>query len=232
MASTPVSSWTDTAVMQYNLHRWDHQLLKTHGFPMADYEKAREQFVRLAKRSKAEKKAANQATYLAEKRLLLTKLLELRAAAGQAMRKDPRIAGAAITAASEAAEKARVAMLKEAARSHKKMQQILAEQAEHLGEVGEVGKAMGAVEDDGDAGFAPATDGSDGEERVFVVTDGYELPGDAADTEPPAVPAAPPTTSAKQQRRQWQRQRRQRQRPRRQRRQRQRSLPARYATRQ
>ena len=90
MASGPVSSWTDTDVVQYKLLRWDHQLLKLHAVPMEAYQKAHDQFSRLNKGSKDETKKLVTATFVEHK--LIVKLLELRAAAGQAMRDEPRIA--------------------------------------------------------------------------------------------------------------------------------------------
>ena len=90
MASGPVSSWTDTDVVQYKLLRWDHQLLKMHAVPTEAYQKAHDQFSRLNKGSKDETKKLVTATFVEHK--LIVKLLELRAAAGQAMRDEPRIA--------------------------------------------------------------------------------------------------------------------------------------------
>ena len=90
MASGPVSSWTDTDVVQYKLLRWDHQLLKMHAVPTEAYQKAHDQFSRLNKGSKDETKKLVTATFVEQK--LIVKLLELRAAAGQAMRDEPRIA--------------------------------------------------------------------------------------------------------------------------------------------
>ena len=154
MASGPVSSWSDSNVIQYNLLRWDHQLLKTHGYPVADYQKAHDQFTRLTNANKPNTRAAIQATYVAEKRQLIAKLLELRLAAGQAL----RIAGASITTSSEAAEKARVAILKEQMRTHKRMLKILGKQAEHIEDLTEVGKVLGAAEDGEFVANAPAAD--------------------------------------------------------------------------
>ena len=142
MASTPVSSWSDSTVFQYKLVRWDHQLLNTHGYQVTAYEQARVQFTRLNKGSREETKKVVTAAYLAEKRKLLVKLLELRAAAGQSMRQDTRIAATAIAASNAAAENLRVAMAKETARSHRKMQRLLVEQGEHLEDIGEVGKML------------------------------------------------------------------------------------------
>ena len=195
MASTPVSSWSDSTVFQYKLVRWDHQLLNTHGYQVTAYEQARVQFTRLNKGSREETKTVVTEAYLAEKRKLLVKLLELRAAAGQSMRQDTRIAATAIAASNAAAENLRVAMAKETARSHRKMQRLLVEQGEHLEDIGEVGKMLGADE----AGVAPAADeaqaDSDDEEQQFVTADPYQLddsvpPASAADSSTSAVPAA------------------------------------------
>ena len=104
--SVPVRDWTNEAVLEYRLLRWDYQLLKKHDVPLADYDRTRDQFTRLNKGSKAETKTAHTANFLEQKRLLLTKLLELRAAAGQAMNEDLRAASAAITVAKEGVDKA------------------------------------------------------------------------------------------------------------------------------
>ena len=195
--SVSACDMSDAAVLKIRINKWDYQLLKTHDIQMADFDKARNAYHTLSKATKAETRAAREAEFLAEKRLILAKLQELRAGAGQAMKKDLRIASAPILAAKDGAEKARVAMLNLQMRTHKRMLKILGEQAEHLEDIGEVGKVMGAAEDCGDADFAPATDdeqiGSDGEERMFVVTDGYEQPGADADTEPPASGAGSST---------------------------------------
>ena len=105
MASTAVSTWTDAAVVQYRILRWDHQVLTTHGYPMKAYQDAHEQFRRIGPRSKPETKVALEATYVTEKRKLIERLLELRKEQGQAIRDDPTIAGAAVAASSGAAEK-------------------------------------------------------------------------------------------------------------------------------
>ena len=154
MASGPVSSWSDSNVIEYNLLRWDHQLLKTHGYQVADYQKAHDQFTRLTNANKPNTRVAIQSTYVAEKRQLIAKLLELRLAKGQAL----RIAGASITTSSEAAEKARVAILKEQMRTHKRMLKILGKQAEHIEDLTEVGKVLGAAEDGEFVANAPAAD--------------------------------------------------------------------------
>ena len=232
MSLAPVSEMTDAAVLTFRLSRWDYQLLRTHEIPMADYNKARDSYHKLTKATKADTKAAVQELYLSQKRQLIAKLQELRAAAGQAMKKDLRVASAAITAAKEGADKARGAMVKETLRHNKRMLKLLTEQAEHLEGVDEVAKVMEAAADAGEAAIAPATDdeqiGADGEEQMLATADGDEQPGAAADTEPPASGARSSTDqSAQRQRRQ--RQRRQRQRRQRQRHQRQRSLNARYA---
>ena len=103
--SLPVSEMACAEVLAYKLSRWDYQLLRTHGIPLADHDMARDSYHKLSKLTKADTKAAVEATYVSQKRQLLTKLQELRAAAGQAMKKDLRIASAAVTAAKDAAEK-------------------------------------------------------------------------------------------------------------------------------
>ena len=57
--SVPVRDWTNAAVLEYRLLRWDYQLLKTHHVPLADYDRTRDQFTRLNKGSKAETKTAH-----------------------------------------------------------------------------------------------------------------------------------------------------------------------------
>ena len=135
---------SDAAVLQTRINKWDYQLLQTHDIQIADYDKARKSYHSLSKATKAPTRAASEAAYLAEKRLIIDKLKELRAGAGQAMKKDLRVASAPILAAKDDAEKVRVAMLKEAERSHKRMLKLLGEQAEHLEDIGGVGKAMDA----------------------------------------------------------------------------------------
>ena len=104
MASAPVSNMSDAAVLAFKLSRWDYQLLTTHDIPMEAFNKAKTAHLHLNKANKADTRAVREAEFLAEKRPLIAKLLELRAAAGQAMRKDPRVASAAITVAKEAAD--------------------------------------------------------------------------------------------------------------------------------
>ncbi len=106
MSLAPVSEMTDAAVLTFRLSRWDYQLLRTHGIPMADYDKANDAFRSLSKANKADTKAARQAEFLVQKRLILGKVQELRAGAGQAMKKDLRIASAPILASKDGAEKA------------------------------------------------------------------------------------------------------------------------------
>ena len=113
-------------VLAYRLSRWDHQLLQTHGVSTTAYASAKLAHDQLGRANTAATRAAREAALLAEKRKLIAKLEELRAAAGQVMRNNPRVAGAAVAASSASAEKARAAMLKETARSHRKMQRILA----------------------------------------------------------------------------------------------------------
>ena len=113
MASAPLNEMTDAAVLERWLSRWDHQLLKTHGVPTAAYEKAKTTYLGLNKRNKPETVAETKATFVVEKRQLIAKLEELRAAAGQTMRSDPSIAGTAVAASSAAAEKIQLAMVQE-----------------------------------------------------------------------------------------------------------------------
>ena len=99
--SVPVSEMTDAAVLVFWMSRWDYQLLKTNDVPTADYAKAKVAYQQLTKATKAETRAAHEAQFLVQKRLLLTKLMELRAAAGQARRMELRTASAAISERSE-----------------------------------------------------------------------------------------------------------------------------------
>ena len=121
----PVSEMADEAVLAYRVCRWDYQLLRTHGISLVDHDLARDSYYKLTNRSGADTKAAAEATYVSQKRHLIGKLHELRAAAGQAMKKDLRLASAAVTAAKDAAEKARVAMEREQKRTNKRMMKIL-----------------------------------------------------------------------------------------------------------
>ncbi len=81
--SVPVRDWTNAAVLEFRLFRWDYQLLKKHDVPLADYDRTRDQFTRLNKGSKAETKTVHSENFLEQKRLLLTKLQELCAAAAR-----------------------------------------------------------------------------------------------------------------------------------------------------
>ena len=58
-------------------------VLKTHHVSLADYDRSRDQFTRLNKVSKAETKTVHSENFLEQKRLLLTKLQELCAAAAR-----------------------------------------------------------------------------------------------------------------------------------------------------
>ena len=120
MSLVPVSGMTDAAVLEYKLHRWDYQLLKTHNVPMADYDKARSAYQQLSSTSKAETKAAHQEQYLVQRRLLLTKLMELRAAA-LAKGTELRTASATISIATGNSDKVLRDMLTETTRHSKKM---------------------------------------------------------------------------------------------------------------
>ena len=104
MSSVPVSELTDAAVLAFRLSRWDYQLLKTNDAPTADYAKANVAHRQLTNANKAETRAAREAELLVKKRLLLTKLLELRAASGQAMNRDLCTSSAAITLAKDGAD--------------------------------------------------------------------------------------------------------------------------------
>ena len=88
MSLVPVSEMTDAAVLAFWLSRWDYQLLKTHDVLTADFTKAIAAYHKLTKATKAETRATCEAEFLVQKRLLIGKLLELRAAAGQAMNRD------------------------------------------------------------------------------------------------------------------------------------------------
>ena len=146
MASSPVGNWSDTTVVEYKVTRWDHQLLKAHGVLTEAYQTSHGQFTKLNKGSREETKKLVTATYVGLKREVLTKLLELRAASGQAIRDDPTIAGTAVAASSGAAEQKRQAALKEAARSFRKMQRLLTEQGEDIEDLAEVSKLLGAAD--------------------------------------------------------------------------------------
>ena len=68
--SVPMRDWTNEAVLEYRLLRWDYQILKKNDVPMADYDRTRDQFTRLNKGSKAETITAHTANFLEQKRLL------------------------------------------------------------------------------------------------------------------------------------------------------------------
>ena len=121
--------WTNAAVLEYRLLRWDYQLLKTHHVPLADYDRTRDQFTRLNKGSKAETKTVHSENFLEQKRLLLTKLQELRAAAGQAMNEDLRAARAAIIVDKDCVHKAQGSLPKEILCHHNMMLKLPSEQA-------------------------------------------------------------------------------------------------------
>ena len=146
----PASEMADEAVLAYKVCRWDYQLLRTHGISWVDHDLARDSYHKLSKLTKADTKEAAQATYVSQKRQLIGKLHELRAAAGQAMKNDLRLASAAVGAAKDAAEKARLAMVQEQKRTSKRMLKLLGDQGEHLEDLDEVGKVLGAAEDGAD----------------------------------------------------------------------------------
>ncbi len=62
--SVPVSGMTDAYVLGYRPVRWDYELLKTHGVPMANYDKAKAAYHQITKASKPETRAAHQAMVL------------------------------------------------------------------------------------------------------------------------------------------------------------------------
>ena len=156
--SVPVRDWTNAAVLEYRLLRWDYQLLKTHHVPLADYDRTRDQFTRLNKGSKAETKTVHSENFLEQKRLLLTKLQELRAAAGQAMNEDLRAARAAIIVEKECVDKAQGSLLKETLCHHNMMLKLLSEQVKHFQGIHAGVKVMEAAADAGEAALALATD--------------------------------------------------------------------------
>ena len=100
----PASGWTDAAVLEYRLGRWDYKLLTTNKVPTVDLDYARDAYTKLTKASKAEKRAALTEKLLFQKRLILTKLLELRAAASQAKGAEIREAVATISIANDASD--------------------------------------------------------------------------------------------------------------------------------
>ena len=134
-------------MVEYKVTRWDHQLLKANGVLTEAYQNSHAQYnKRLTKGTKEETKMLVTATYVGLKRELLTKLLELRAASGQAMRQDSGIAGTAVAASTGAAEQKRQAALKETARFTRKMQRLLTEQGNDLEDLTEVSKLLGAAD--------------------------------------------------------------------------------------
>ena len=132
MSSVPVSEMTDAAVLAFRLSRWDYQLLKSNDVPTAAYTNANVAHRQLTGANKAETRAAREADLLVQKRLLLTKLLGLRAAAGQAMNQDLRTASAAISMAKYGADKVLSDMVKETTRHSKKMLSLVAKQTERI----------------------------------------------------------------------------------------------------
>ena len=141
----PAAIWTDEDVLAYDVRRWDHALLKSAGFDTSEYEQARIKLKHCGPKSKPESVAKAKEAFLLVKRALLIELKALRVASGQAMRNDPIIAGRAIAASSGAAEKTRLAMLKETARSYRKMQRLLGEQGNDLEDLTEVSKDRKSV---------------------------------------------------------------------------------------
>ena len=83
MSLVPVSEMTDVAVMAFWLSRWDYQLLKTHDIPTTAFTKAKTAYQQRTGAITAETRAAREAEFLLQKRQLIGKLLELRAAAAR-----------------------------------------------------------------------------------------------------------------------------------------------------
>ena len=87
----PMAEMADATVLAYRLSRWDHQLLQTHGVSTTAYASAKLAHDHLGRANTAATKAAREAVLLVEKRKLIAKLEELRAAAGQVMRNNPAL---------------------------------------------------------------------------------------------------------------------------------------------
>ncbi len=96
-ASVPVSEWTDEAVLGYRVSNWDHALLKMAEYDTTSYDKARRDFRFRGPKSRPETVESAQQDFLRVKRTMLTKLLELRATAGQAQSGQLRTASAVVT---------------------------------------------------------------------------------------------------------------------------------------
>ena len=94
--TVPVAEWTDEAVLGYDVGRWDHALLKMADYDLQDYKKARHSFNNIQPKTRPETAERCQKEFLQSKRTLLTKLMELRAAAGKAKSGELRTASAVV----------------------------------------------------------------------------------------------------------------------------------------
>ena len=94
--TAPVAEWTDEAVLDYDVGRWDHALLRMADFDIKDYEKARKTFKGTGPKSRPETVERVKQEFIQAKRPLLTKLMELRAAAGKAKSGELRTASAVV----------------------------------------------------------------------------------------------------------------------------------------
>ena len=94
--TAPISEWTDEAVLEYDVGRWDHALLRMAAFGLQDYEKARKSFKNIQARTKAETAERCRKERLQAKRALLTKLMELRDGAAKAKSTELRTASAVV----------------------------------------------------------------------------------------------------------------------------------------
>ena len=141
---------TDAAVLETWISRWDHQLLKSNSVPTADYDKARDAYQKLSTASKPETRAAHQEQYLVQKRLLLTKLMELRAAATQDKNAELRAAASAISVTKADSDKVLSDMLSETARHSKKIAALAAKHTDLNMRYDMAGRMVDAVADDED----------------------------------------------------------------------------------
>ena len=73
------AEWTDTAVMDYVISKWDHSLLKMAEFDTQVYINARKDFKCREVKSRPETVERSKQEYLQAKLTMLTKLVELRA---------------------------------------------------------------------------------------------------------------------------------------------------------
>ena len=91
----PVSEWSEEDVINFDINRWDHALLKMAGYDTSDYSQLRNK-IKPNPKSRPETIAKARVALLQSKRALLTKLMELRSTANQAQSSQLRTASSVI----------------------------------------------------------------------------------------------------------------------------------------